>query len=161
MILTVLTFGAASAMAGQGGHCSPEGTWYGYNDNGYVWIVTISRSGPQSFTTVMDWGANLDESPVAQSTDWRGEMVKKSRHHGYDWTTMALLRGEEGGPIPFALGYCPLTAQFTGCDSWEGEGTCSYYAFFSPEQDPFEDGVLVDGGPVHAFFKRMPMSYPE
>jgi len=160
-ILVALTFGAASAMAGQGGNCSPEGTWYGYNDSGHVWIVTISRSGPQSFTTVMDWGANLDQPPVAQSTDWRGEMVKTGPH-SYDWTTMALLRGEEGFPFPFALGYGPFTAEFTGCDSWEGAGIASYYGFSSNEQDPFEVGAwLQDGTPVHAFFRRMPMSYPE
>jgi hypothetical protein len=155
----ILTLGAAGAMAGQGGNCSPEGTWYGYNDQGYVWIVTISRSGPSSFTTVMDWGANLNEPWMAGSTDWRGEMVKTGPR-SYEWTTMALY--STGDPtLPFVLGLCPVTAEFTSCDSWEGAGTCSYYGYSSPEQDPFEVGIWVGDGPVHAFFNRMPMSYPE
>jgi len=159
-ILAALTFGASSALAGQGGNCSPEGTWYGYNDEGFVWIVTISRSGPNSFTTVMDWGANLNEPWMAGSTDWRGELVKTGPR-SYDWTTMALYSTNEP-TIPFVLGYGPFTAEFTGCDSFTGAGSSSFYGFLSYDQDPFEVGILVgEGEPINGYFRRMPMTYPE
>ena len=58
-MLVALAIGATGLQAGQGGNCSPEGTWYGYNTFGYLWIITITRSGPDSYTTVMDNGANL------------------------------------------------------------------------------------------------------
>lgn len=161
MIAVVLVFAAAGAQAGMSGNCSPEGTWYGHNDAGDVWIVTITRSGPSSFTTVMDYGANVwDPVLVLAGTDWRGEFVKTGPQ-SYDWTTMALLRGKPGAP-PFALGFCPLTAEFTDCDSWQGEGSCTFYAFLDHDADPFEEGFpILFGDPLQAFFKRMPMSYPE
>ena len=157
-----LLLGAGSLEAGQGGKCSPEGTWYGHNDGGEAWIVTITRSGPSSFTTVMDYGANVLDSVVVASTDWRGEFVKTGPK-SYDWTTMALLRGDPNAPVPpFALGFCPLTAEFTGCDSWQGEGTCAFYGFLAYDADPFEENFPIPfGGPLQASFKRMPMSYPE
>jgi len=59
------------------------------------------------------------------------------------------------------MGYCPWTAEFTGCDSWQGEGFCNFYGFLTPEDDPFEDGFpIFQGEPAQAFFKRMPMTYP-
>lgn len=137
-----------------------EGTWYAYNDEGAVWIVTVTRSGPSSFTTVMDNGVNLLDPVVAQATDWRGEFLK-TEPGKYDWTTMAFLRGNELAPVPFALGLCPLTAEFTGCDSWQGAGTCAFYGFLFPDDDPFEDGFfLFEGQPLEAIFKRMPMAFP-
>jgi len=72
-IVVGLALGTAVAQAGQGGNCSPDGTWYGYNTGGYLWIITITRSGPNSYTTVMDNGANLLFPGIAQDTDWRGE----------------------------------------------------------------------------------------
>ena len=159
-VLAALAFGAVGAHAGQGGNCSPEGTWYGTNSDGALWIVTITRSGPNSYTTVMDDGANVFDPVVTHATDWRGEFVKTGPG-AYDWTTMQLLRTVEGFTFPFGLGLCPLTAEFTGCDSWEGEGVCSFYGFFSQEQDPFEEGFLfLEAPPLHASFKRMPMVYP-
>ena len=160
IFVLVVALGSVGAMAGESGNCSPEGTWYGYNDQGAVWIVTITRSGPDSFTTVMDNEANLLEPVVSQVTDWRGEFVRTGPGE-YDWTTMALMRGNELAPVPFALGLCPLTAEFTGCDSWQGGGTCEFYGFFDPGDDPFEDSFfLFEGEPLQAFFKRMPMSFP-
>ena len=164
-VLAALAFGAVGAHAGQGGNCSPEGTWYGYNTLGNLWIVTISRSGPQSFTTVMDNGVNLLFPGTTQSTDWRGEFVKTGPRQ-FDWTTMAYWRAEEGdgapfSPFAFVLGLCPLTAEFTGCDSFQGEGVCDVYGFFTIEQDPFEEGIpLGEGTPLQGSFKRMPMTYP-
>jgi hypothetical protein len=161
-MLVALTAGAAAVQAGQGGNCSPEGTWYGYNTGGDVWIVTITRSGPKSYTTVMDYGPNNVFVPpeVIGYSDWRGELVKTGPKQ-YDWTTMALWRGDETAMPPFAMGYCPWTAEFTGCDSWQGEGFCDFYGFLTPEADPFEDGFpIFQGEPAQAFFKRMPMTYP-
>ena len=162
MIVAALAFGAAVAQAGQGGNCSPEGTWYGDNNWGYIWIVTISRSGPKSFTTVMDNGANPLSEDLEQSTDWRGELVKTGPHE-YDWTTMAYWRVVAGayGPFPLVLGLCPASAEFTSCDSWQAAGYCEIYGYF-PGDDPFADGIYLgteDG--LLAQFKRMPMSFPE
>ena len=161
VILAGLILVPAAAYPGQGGNCSPEGTWYGNNTEGSLWIVTISRSGPNSYTTVMDTGANPPLEGVSLSTDWRGEMVKTGAGT-YDWTTMAQLRTVEGFPFPLGLGFCPLTAEITGCDSWQGEGICSFYGFFSHDQDPFEEGFLfLESEPFEAFARRMPMTYPE
>ena len=105
----------------------------------------------------MDWAQGWGPS-AENGTGWRGEFVKTGPK-SYDWTTMALAVGGEGFPFPFALGFCPWTAEFTGCDSWQGEGICSYYGFFSFDQDPFEEGILLfDDTPGQAFFERMPMT---
>ena len=121
----------------------------------------------------MDSGANLNDPPVAQSTDWRGEFVAlktadentfekdNGNSKQYAWTTMALLRGDETSQVPFALGVCPLLAEFTSCDSWQGAGVCHFYGFFEPDDDPFADGFyLFSGEPLLASFKRMPMTAP-
>ena len=160
-IMVVLAVGAATVQAGQSGNCSPEGTWYGYNTFGDLWIITISRSGPNSYTTVMDDGANLLFPGVAQSTDWRGEFVKTGPG-AYDWTTMAYWRADDSGAFPpFVLGLCPLTAQFDGCNSWQGQGVCDLYGFFDVSEDPFETGsYLGSSDSLVANLKRMPMNYP-
>ena len=167
LLTTIIVLGlflcVPSADAGQGGNCSPEGTWYGYNDEGLVWIVNINRSGPRSFTTVMDSGVIPVGPPVTSSTDWRGEFVKKGART-YRWTTMAYLAAEVSStqPFPFVLGLCPLTAEFTSCDSWEGTGSCSFYGFLDHDDDPFEEGFfLFSNPPLQASFKRMPMSFPD
>lgn len=151
-----------SAQAGMGGNCSPEGTWYGNNDAGNEWIVTIDRSGPTSFTCVMDYGVNLPFEGVMQQTDYRGEFVKTGPHQ-FDWTTMAYGLPEPGGiwdPFDYLLALCPLTAEFTDCDSFEGGGVCEVYGFFAG-QDPFEEGVfLLAVDELQASFKRMPMTFP-
>ncbi len=143
--------------AGVQGNCSPEGTWYGYNTLGDVWIVTITRSGPQSFTTVMDYGANQVLPPAVSSTDWRGEF-QRTGTTSYDWTTISILRAEESFPFEFALGICPLTAEFTSCDSWQGAGECEFRGF-NHGQDPFTEGVPlpVETEPLEALFWRMPL----
>ena len=159
-LLVVLALTAASVQAGQGGQCSPEGTWYGYNSEDALWIVTITRSGPKSFTTVMDVGTYPPIPTIAASTDWRGEFVKTGPGE-YDWTTMAYYRGDETSSIPYYLGFCPLSAQLIDCDSWWGSGACQIYGFFTPDQDPFEEGFLLQtNDPLEAFFQRMPMTYP-
>jgi hypothetical protein len=110
----------------------------------------------------MDFGANPLDPALIGSTDWRGEFVK-SGPRTYDWTTMAFLSAHvtPEQPFPFAIGLCPLSAEFTSCDSWEGTGQCSFYGVFSHDSDPFEDGYfLFSNPPLHAFFKRMPMTYP-
>jgi len=80
----------------------------------------------------------------------------------YDWTTMAYWRAEESsGFPPLVLGFCPLTAEFDGCDAWYGGGVCDLYGFFEVSEDPFETGLpLGSGSPLTAFLQRMPMSYP-
>ena len=162
MFALVLMLSIGIAQAGQGGNCSPEGTWYGNNDHGNEWIVTIDRSGPTRFTCVMDYGVNLLGQDVLQQTDYRGDFIKTGPNQ-FNWTTMAYGRTVEGGvwdPFPFLLALCPLTAEFTGCDSFEGEGSCDIYGYFAG-QDPFEEGVfLLNGGELKASFKRMPMTFP-
>jgi hypothetical protein len=160
-MLAALAVGVAAAQAGQGGNCSPEGTWYGYNTSGLLWIITITRSGPNSYTTVMDNGANLLLPGIAQDTDWRCEFVKTGSGQ-YDWTTMAYWRADDSGAFPpFVLGLSPLTAEFDGCDSWQGEGICDLYGFFDVSEDPFETGLyLGSSSPLVAFLKRMPMTFP-
>jgi len=159
-VVVGLMFGGTSVFAGQSGKCSPEGTWYGYNTIGGLWIVTISRSGPQSYTTVMDWGPNLPMSEsygAIAAADWRGEMVKTGPKE-YAWTTMSYwVYGPEG---PYSLGYCPLRAEFTSCDSWQGSGDCHWYDFGNFWDDPFVGGDPIPGGSLEAFFQRMPMTYP-
>lgn len=172
MMVAALVAGGAAVQAAQddqsgrgerGGRCSPEGTWYGYNSEGNLWIVTISRSGPKSFTTVMDNGANLLFPGAAQSTDWRGEFVRSGPWQ-YAWTTMAYWRAEDdSGFPPFVLGFCPLTAEFDDCDSFQGGGICDLYGIFDVTEDPFETGLYLGSSsePLFATFKRMPMTYPE
>jgi hypothetical protein len=153
---------APSADAKKASNCSPEGTWYGYNDEGLVWIVTISKSGPKSYTTVMDNSINPIDPALTASTDWRGEFVK-SGPRTYKWTTMAFwsVKTAPDQPIPFGLGLWPLTARFTSCNSWEGTGECSFYGFFNHDADPFKDGFLLfSNPPLQALFKRMPMTFP-
>ena len=74
---------------------------------------------------------------------------------------MYLFRSVEGFSHPLGLGLCPLEAEFTGCDSFEGLGTCSFYGFFSEEQDPFEEGeLLLETGPRQISLKCMPITFP-
>jgi len=150
-----------TAQAGQGGNCSPEGTWYGDNTFGAQWIVTITRSGPNTYTTVMDEPGPPWEG-ATHDTDWRGELVKTGPHQ-YAWTTMAYALAEVGGPwspFEFLLGHCPLTAEFTSCDSWEGSGICDFYGYFLG-QDSFEEAIYVLSlEELQASFKRMPMTFP-
>jgi len=75
---------------------------------------------------------------------------------------MQLLRTVEGlGLPPLVLSFCPFKAKFTGCDSWEAEGACSFYGYSSEEEDPFEVGFLLfETGMLQNLFKRMPMTFP-
>lgn len=60
------------------------------------------------------------------------------------------------------LGFCPLVAEFDGCDRWTGEGICDLYGFFEVTEDPFETGLYLGSShPLVATLKRMPMTYPE
>ena len=145
----------------KGENCSLKGTWYGYNTQGAVWIVTITRSGPGTYSIDMDAGANPTIPATTGNTNWRGELVKTGAKK-YDFTTMAIFPVEEGLAVPYALSYCPLTAKKTGCHTWEGKGTCLPVRGFFHGQDPYEDGfeVAESEGRLKVYFRRMPVSFP-
>lgn len=140
-------------------NCSLKGTWYGYNTHGAVWIVTITRSGPGTYSIEMDSGANPVYAGTTGGTNFRGELVKTGAKK-YDFTTMAFFPIEEGFGIPYTLGYCPLTAKKTGCHTWEGKGVCAPARGFFHGQDPFVDGFpVVEGeGRLKVYFRRMPVA---
>ena len=160
-LLALLLVSAPAAAGGRGAGaepCSLRGTWYGYNNIGNVWILTISRSGPDRYSVVMDSGVNQLFPGTTASTNARGELVKTGRR-SYAWTTMfyvALDETYEG--IPYGLIYAPLEAKMTSCDTFKGKGAVELYGFFHG-QDPLVEGIpFGPGETIKAFFRRMPMT---
>jgi hypothetical protein len=166
-LAVVLSAGVANAekpreenLGGKG--CSIEGTWHGYNEEGQSFVMTITRTGPETFSAV---GQSPVVSPVfpgvlAVFNGVQGDLTRTGPGE-FDSTWMAiwLLDPDAWGELDRGaiVSYGEIT--MPDCDTWEATFYSDAIAY-SFGQNPFEDGFVVDStGPTAAYYKRLP-KYP-
>jgi hypothetical protein len=146
------------------GSCKIEGTWYGSNGLGDAFVITITRTGPKTYSAVGQSPAlppDPDVTPgvIAPFFGVQGDLVRTGRST-FDSTWMLIWWVD-----PEIYGYQLMAivpfgeVVLSSCDSFEAVfGTDVFLYNFG--QDPFEDGVLVNSlEPYGAAYKRLP-SYP-
>ena len=138
--------------------CSIAGTWYGYNELGEVFVITITRTAARTYSAVGQGPADPAAFPgVYESFSTQGDLTR-TRAGEYDSSWMALWTLDPDIWGDFELGNVtaagPIT--MTSCDSWEATFTTQALGFHFGE-DAFADGVVLDElGPYAASYRRIP-----
>jgi len=144
--------------------CKIQGTWYGTNELVETYVLTISRTGPKTYSAVGQSPAlppdpNVIPGVIAPFFGVQGDLVRTGP--GTFDSTWMLIWWVDPNIYGFQLmAIVPFgEVVLTSCDSFEATfGTDLYLYNFG--QDPFEDGVLFDSlEPYGAAYRRLP-SYP-
>lgn len=144
--------------------CKIQGTWYGSNELGDTFVMTITRTGPKTYSAVGQGPAlpvdpNVFPGVIAPFFGVQGDLVRTGPAT-FDstwiliwWVDPNIYGYQLMAIVPFGK------VVLSTCDSFEATfGTDLLLYDFG--QDPFEDGYLLDSlEPYGAAYKRLP-SYP-
>lgn len=139
------------------GPCTIEGTWYGFNSLGEVFVITITRTGAKTYSAV---GLQPEIPPSAfpgliSSHSIQGDLTKKgARTFESSWMAIWALDPEIWG---YGLGNLTASGEvtLTSCDTWEATFTTDILGFDLGD-DAFEGEELVTFPPYVAFYQRLP-----
>jgi hypothetical protein len=145
----------------KGSPCTIEGTWYGTNEAGATYVITITRTGAQIYSAVGQSPADSTSTPGVLA-DFFGTQGDLSRTGPgvFDSTWMDIWQIDPsiyGFEIATIVTYGQI--ELTSCNTWETTFT-SDFLLHDFGQDAFEEGLLFfSSDPYGASYKRLP-KYP-
>ena len=163
LFVLVLSMAVPWALGASGPEpCSIEGTWYGTNEEGATLMITITRTGAQTYSAVGQSPAGPPDAPgvLGPFFGTQGDL-SRTGPGGFESTWMGIWRVDPniwGFELAALVRYGPV--ELTGCNTWEASFTTEFL-LHNFDQDPFEVGLppALSFGPFGASYKRLP-KYP-
>ncbi len=157
-----------------GGACKIEGTWYGFNTFGEVYLHTINRTGAKSYTAVAQgptFPVPFFDFVIGKSDGFHGELTRTRRNEfdatwlivdwidpTYDFDTDPFFSGAgcgSGWGLMALAVFGPVT--MPTCDAWTATFDLEFIAY-NFGTDPFSGGCSLGNpfGPGQGFYQRLP-----
>lgn len=152
--------------------CNIQGTWYGFNTIGDVFVMTINRTGAKSYTAVGQaplFPAPFFEFLVGEFPGIQGNLTRTARNE-FDASWLWISRIDPThdfdtdpffGDAECGTGWDLMALRVDGtvemptCDSWSSEFDFEFIAY-AYGTDPFVDGCNLGNpfGPALSFYTR-------